>query len=142
MKQIKTIYCRDAEHFDRTVNQALKEGWQLTRRAFDQFGFIAEMEKEIKEEEPKEEPKEKHEEEQSCDNCKHYKKGTKEEPCSGCSLDADKWEPKEEREEENTPNEQDRRCQTCKHEFKSLGTYPCSVCGDASYRDKWEPFNA
>lgn len=106
MKQIKTIYCRDAEHFDRTVNQALKEGWQLTRRAFDQFGFIAELEKEIvTEEEPKEEPK-------------------------------------EEREEENTPNEQDRHCQTCKHEFKSLGTYPCSVCGDASYKDKWEPFNA
>lgn len=43
--KIKTVYTNDPEKFDNRVNEALAEGWKLTRRISDQpDAFIAEME--------------------------------------------------------------------------------------------------
>lgn len=77
MKRIKTIYQKSAAEFDKQVNEALKDGWVLARRGYDAFGFIAELERDIKE---------------TCDNCKHNDKNFNEEPCSACNGDFHKWE--------------------------------------------------
>ena len=46
MKQIKTIYQNAASTFDDKVNEALRDGWTLVRRTFDNQGFLAELERE------------------------------------------------------------------------------------------------
>ena len=81
MKQIKTIYKQEAETFDELVNAALAEGWELSRRTFDDRGFLAELERE-----------EITEAERCCENCAHFQKGPAADPCFNCSDDADKWE--------------------------------------------------
>lgn len=81
MLQIKTIYDKYSDDFDRRVNAALADGWTLTRRACDGSGFLAELEKEIITEA-----------EETCDNCKHRDIHPEYEPCNNC-LNGEKWEP-------------------------------------------------
>lgn len=96
MKQIKTIKNRldNAESFDKEVNAALAEGWQLTKREVLQpkaqsesmqtyTMLYAELERE-KEPEP--------EGGRRCGNCKHVEDISAAAPCIGC-IDHDKWEP-------------------------------------------------
>lgn len=85
MKQIKTIHHRidDSARFDKEINDALAEGWQLTRREFVP-GYVilyAELEREVITEVEK-----------CCENCAHFDKDFTQEPCCNCSDDADKWE--------------------------------------------------
>lgn len=95
MKQIKTIArpLGAADGFDKVVNEAIADGWTLTRRAVlqsrDLWGknspepaLYAELERE-----------EITEAERCCENCAHFEKGPEQEPCLSCSDDADKWEP-------------------------------------------------
>ncbi len=86
MKQIKTIYEGSPEKFDEQVNAAIAEGWTLDKRGLNQYGFIAELEREIVTEE-----------EQTCENCKHYNKPAGAEPCISCTPEegAWKWEAEE-----------------------------------------------
>jgi hypothetical protein len=93
MKQIKTITAYGADTFDRLVNEALAEGWELKRRWLlpptysdgslhtNLREFCAEMEREIVTEA-----------ERTCENCLHRDKNPESEPCFSCSEDADKWE--------------------------------------------------
>jgi hypothetical protein len=85
MKQIKTVHHRidDSAQFDKEVNDALTEGWQLTRREFVP-GYVilyAELEREVITEAEK-----------CCENCR-YCEVVNGEPCDSCSEDANKWEP-------------------------------------------------
>ena len=86
MLQIKTIYRRDADVFDKEVNAALAEGWALTRRTFDATGFLAELEREIITEA-----------ERRCENCKYWEQQPESPPCCDCEDGANgyptKWEP-------------------------------------------------
>lgn len=94
MKQIKTISRRleYPELFDDAVNEAICEGWKLTKREVlpplairngDQTYAVlyAELEREIITER-----------ERCCENCAHNQKTPSEEPCLHCSEDCDKWE--------------------------------------------------
>jgi hypothetical protein len=93
MLQIKTIKNRldNVESFDKEVNEALRDGWRLTRREVLQpaaqaieYTYImlyAELEKEIVTEA-----------ERCCENCKHRMQDASIEPCASCSDDCDKWE--------------------------------------------------
>lgn len=81
MKQIKTIYDANSKYFDDTVNEALKEGWELVRRSFDDHGFLAELERDIITEA-----------ERTCENCAHYDKDPSKEPCVSCENDCSNWE--------------------------------------------------
>lgn len=97
MLQIKTIKNKldNAADFDKAVNQALQEGWHLTRREVLQplsqpntsehvvyTALYAELVKE-----------ELTEDEKVCTNCKHSGTHPHQEPCLSCNEDADKWEP-------------------------------------------------
>lgn len=103
MKQIKTIYKQmhpstnyvlEVQDFDRLVNEALAEGWTLTKR--DVFHpcdtedyyhgrvLYAELEREVVTEI-----------ERICENCAHFDLSSCAEPCASCSEMADKWEPSE-----------------------------------------------
>jgi hypothetical protein len=95
MKQIKTIKNRldNAASFDKEVNAALAEGWQLTKREVLQpkaqseslqayTMLYAELERE-----------EITEAERCCENCAHYDTVSHNPPCCDCSEDANKWEP-------------------------------------------------
>lgn len=83
MKQIKTIFERNAGDFDIKVNAALKDGWKLKNRTLtsDMIGptFIAMLEKE----------------EHSCSDCRHLGKSLSEEPCCNCGESCCKWEEEE-----------------------------------------------
>jgi len=80
MTQIKTIYERKADDFDRKVNDALKEGWRLKKRVIgsDMIGpqFIAELVMDM----------------HTCDDCKHRGALLTEEPCISCSASFSNWE--------------------------------------------------
>lgn len=91
MKQIKTVVgeVKFSELFDKEVNDALLEGWKITRR--DLFVahvngkstlLYAELEKDMLTDV-----------DACCENCKYYDLSNDEEPCGSCSEDADKWEP-------------------------------------------------
>ena len=84
MKQIRTIKTRieAPEEFDKTVNDAISEGWELTKRYTIPSFFIAELEGEIITEA-----------ERCCDNCRHRNKPGNEEPCDSCDGNAGNWEP-------------------------------------------------
>lgn len=101
MKQIKTI-CVDQSNegvqavFDKAVNEALAEGWTLTKRCilnpYESETFVyyrtlyAELEKEIITED-----------ERSCSNCQYRDLAEYEPPCIACDPDGtgvDKWEPR------------------------------------------------
>lgn len=84
MLQIKTIRRADPCEFDEAVNEALLEGWQLTRRHTFPDCFIAEMEKVIITEAEK-----------CCDNCKYCNCSAEALPCFHCE-DASHWEALEE----------------------------------------------
>lgn len=86
MKQIKTIKNRldNAESFDKEVNAALAEGWQLTKREVLQpkaqseslqtyTMLYAELERE-----------EITEAERCCENCKYFDRQPGVEPCLSC----------------------------------------------------------
>lgn len=81
MLQIKTIYKNDPVRFDAEVNEAIADGWTLSRRTFDPQGFLAELEREIIAEA-----------ERCCENCKYYEQQPESEPCRSCGENADKWE--------------------------------------------------
>ena len=95
MKQIKTIKDRldNAEAFDKAVNSALREGWQLTKRevirpaAQPTNGAIlhsilyAELEHE-----------EITEDERGCENCRYFSTPSCSEPCLSCDEECSKWE--------------------------------------------------
>lgn len=53
MIQIKTVIDLSSVRFDKEVNAALADGWELVRRYSDADGFIAEL---VKETEPETEP--------------------------------------------------------------------------------------
>lgn len=80
MLQIKTIRRADPCEFDEAVNEALLEGWVLTRRLTGPDHFVAEMEQVIITEVEK-----------CCDNCKHGFLSAQREPCARCE-DASHWE--------------------------------------------------
>lgn len=80
MLQIKTIRRADPCEFDEAVNEALLEGWTLTRRHVFPDHFVAEMEQVIITEAEK-----------CCDNCKHCFTREDKEPCVKCE-DASHWE--------------------------------------------------
>lgn len=99
MKQIKTIKNRldNAASFDKEVNAALSEGWQLTKRkvlqpkaqseSLQSYTMLyAELERED-ETEPEPEPGKK-----SCENCRHVQSDPYGVPCNQCLLYG-KWEP-------------------------------------------------
>lgn len=85
MKQIKTLVSNTATGFDLIVNEALSEGWELTKRetlVLDrQPAFYAELERE-----------EITEAERCCANCAHWNKASDQQPCCDCTDQADKWE--------------------------------------------------
>lgn len=81
MKQIKTIIDKSASAFDKEVNQALREGWELVKRYCEGYGFIAELERE-----------EITEDERTCENCKHSTSSAAVEPCLSCDEKCSKWE--------------------------------------------------
>ena len=90
MKQIKTIFTplEQAKHFDEDVNDALADGWVITKREILLTGtpyrepmLYAELEMEVITEA-----------ERNCENCFHAGKSPDEEPCFNCSEDCDKWE--------------------------------------------------
>lgn len=82
MLQIKTIYKASAAEFDKEVNEALADGWSISRRTFDPQGFLAELEREVITEAEK-----------GCENCRYCEQQPESEPCRSCSDDCDKWEP-------------------------------------------------
>ena len=88
MLQIKTIWNLDPDGFDRAVNAALTDGWELRGRKLVQTPtskhdyLYAELEKTTITEEEK-----------CCENCKHNDKTLNAMPCRCCTTDADKWEP-------------------------------------------------
>lgn len=86
MKQIKTIMTRiDAPGmFDQEVNEAIAEGWEMTKRYTIPSFFIAEMEGEIITEA-----------ERCCDNCRHSTTPGHMEPCASCNDNASNWEPQD-----------------------------------------------
>lgn len=99
MKQIKTIIKRmDNEplwnQFDIEVNNAIADGWTLTKREVLKpyegatrtwcRMLYAELEREIIAEADR-----------CCENCRHYDTPVTEEPCLSCNDAADKWEPAE-----------------------------------------------
>ena len=73
MKQIKTIFEGEPVKFDEQVNAALAEGWSLEKRALHEYGFVAEMEREIITEYEK-----------TCGNCKYSSRPPEAEPCRSC----------------------------------------------------------
>lgn len=93
MLQIKTIKNRldNEEAFDQAVNEALQDGWRLTRREVlqpmaqsEEYTYTmlyAELAKVVITEAEK-----------TCDNCKHCDAHPETEPCANCSEDCDKWE--------------------------------------------------
>lgn len=81
MLQIKTIRRTDPERFDDAVNEALADGWTLTRRCLVPEGFIAELEKVIITEA-----------ERTCENCRHRDTPPEQEPCFSCSETCSEWE--------------------------------------------------
>jgi len=92
MKQIKTVIRQSGfvEEFDKELNDALLEGWKITRRDFliprvngRSSLLYAELEKDILADV-----------DACCENCKYYDLSNDEEPCGSCSEDADKWEPR------------------------------------------------
>lgn len=80
MLQIKTVFEKEAEKFDKRVNAALIDGWHLMRRLSGPEGFVAEMEKVIITKA-----------ERGCDNCAHCDLDATQEPCVSCD-DASRWE--------------------------------------------------
>ena len=85
MLQIKTVHDTSPAAFDKAVNDALAEGWALTRRLTGPGpDFVAELEREVITEA-----------ERTCENCLHADKGGNLEPCCNCASNADKWEPME-----------------------------------------------
>ena len=91
MKQIKTVIRQIGfvEEFDKELNDALLEGWKITRR--DLFVshvngkstlLYAELEKDFLTDV-----------DACCENCTYYDLSNVEEPCISCNEDADKWEP-------------------------------------------------
>lgn len=84
MKQIRTIKTRieAPEEFDKAVNDAIVEGWELTKRYTIPSFFIAELEGEIITEA-----------ERCCVNCQHRGKHGSVEPCNSCDDNASNWEP-------------------------------------------------
>lgn len=87
MLQIKTIMRDNPIDFDDKVNQALIEGWQLTKRSYNPgvpHCFYAELEREIIAPH-----------ERNCENCLYCAQNGGE-PCDSCEhVDGmpDKWEP-------------------------------------------------
>lgn len=81
MLQIKTIKATFPRDFDQQVNEALADGWTLTRRLTGHDDFVAEMEREIITEA-----------ERDCENCKHSGLPLESAPCCFCNTEADKWE--------------------------------------------------
>ena len=81
MLQIKTLKHPNPERFDEIVNEALADGWTLTRRLTGPTDFVAELEKNIITEDEK-----------RCENCKHFLTDPTKEPCMGCTSDASNWE--------------------------------------------------
>lgn len=82
MKQIKTIYEGDPKKFDDKVNAAISEGWSLEKRTLNQYGFIAELEREIITDA-----------EQTCENCRYPRTLPGAEPCLHCDPGTNwKWE--------------------------------------------------
>lgn len=79
MIQIKTIRRADPCEFDEAVNEALAEGWTLTRRLTGPDHFIAEMETVVITEAEK-----------CCDNCKYSEYAAQTFPCCACE-DASHW---------------------------------------------------
>lgn len=80
--KIKTVYTNDPEKFDNRVNEALAEGWKLTRRISDQpDAFIAEME--LKETPPVADPVELVRQLQAFCDCVDLETCQ----CGGCPLD-------------------------------------------------------
>jgi hypothetical protein len=162
MLQIKTIKNRldNAEDFDKKVNEALAEGWRLTRRTVLQpraqseimsfhIMLYAELEKDDEEEDDR-----------LCETCAHQYKEPQEQPCIECDGDCSRWEPKnlekpqkaEEPEEEeiceacmihydDEPKAEEKRaCYLCRHRGVAWGEYPCSECkGFRTNFSKWEP---
>lgn len=83
MTQIKTVYERKTDDFDRKVNAALKEGWRLKKHVIgsDMIGpqFIAELVKDTG----------------TCDDCRHRGTLLTEEPCISCGASFANWEEKQ-----------------------------------------------
>jgi hypothetical protein len=80
MLQIKTICENDPAEFDRQVNNAIAEGWTLTKRGtitresvYFLHSFYAELERVIITEA-----------ERCCENCKHRDTHPEDEPCFSC----------------------------------------------------------
>ena len=91
MKQIKTIIDKNPEAFDKEVNDALADGWKLTRRdVFPGHYFLAEMERD--DAEPKREDIDY--EAKLCEDCKHFDAKCGEEPCLSCTDEGSNWEAK------------------------------------------------
>lgn len=86
MKQIKTIKMRieAPDEFDEAVNEAIAEGWELTKRYTIPSFFIAEMEGEVITDA-----------ERCCENCRHFATHSNQEPCASCNDDAGNWEPRD-----------------------------------------------
>ena len=80
MLQIKTIKRKGPDTFDEAVNEALADGWTLSRRLTGPEDFVAELEKEVITEAEK-----------CCENCKHFTRSGDLEPCVSCP-DGEKWE--------------------------------------------------
>ena len=80
MLQIKTVFEKEADKFDKRVNAALIDGWQLTRRLTGPEGFVANLEKVVITKA-----------ERCCDNCEHSDLNVTQEPCRSCE-DASHWE--------------------------------------------------
>lgn len=89
MIQIKTIAdsLPDREAFDKKVNEAIADGWRLTKRERvsslnDCVDYLyAELERETITEA-----------ERCCDNCKYFDNDADKEPCASCTNDAANWE--------------------------------------------------
>lgn len=83
MQQIKTIFDTTTAAFDKKVNDALAEGWRLTKRLRLHDGFLAELEQETITED-----------ERTCENCKHYDRDPGLPPCCDCNDGPlEGWEP-------------------------------------------------
>lgn len=89
MIQIKTIAADLPQRgiFDEKVNEAIAEGWRLTKRERvsslnDRVDYLyAELEREVITEE-----------ERCCGNCKYCDNDAGAEPCTSCDDNASKWE--------------------------------------------------
>lgn len=93
MKQIKTIKNRldNSENFDKEVNKALQEGWELTRREVLQPKAQSEATRAFTMLYAELEKNDITEAERCCDNCKHCDKPAMAAPCYDCE-DASHWE--------------------------------------------------